>query len=363
MANSQQEMKFKVAWRGGVVTALIVGTILTLINQWSALFGEASFNVVSCILTYMVPFLVFQTGKNQEVIKDVATFGQAKPIPVPEVLTHTDMLLELGEKVSDVAKNVNKASKARAELAGDSRNLAQDIANEAKNIASASEKNAEEAALLLNSYENVKEHLSHLIEAIKGAHKWSTDLVVRNQNFSKEFSKIDDITNTISDIASSTNLLALNAAIEAARAGELGRGFAVVADEVKQLASNSGDNAAQISAQVAELAKMEFETRSESEAFANSISGVIERTLANEQGLNKVTDTLQTLIDSIGEQIQKIVAMTNQQLGQVQDIVEKLAVIEEGAKAAVTGSAKNITVGESIAQQARGIKGLISDDQ
>lgn len=346
----------------GLFTALIVGTILTLINQWSGLFGEAQFNIVSCILTYMVPFLVFQTGKNQEVIKEVTTFGQPKPIPAPEVLIHTNMLLELGEKVSEVAKNVNKASKARAELAGDSRTLAEDIANEAKNIASASEKNAKEAASLLDAYESVKGHLSHLIEAVKGAQKWSTDLVARNQNFSKEFGKIDDITNTISDIASSTNLLALNAAIEAARAGELGRGFAVVADEVKQLASNSGDNAAKISAQVAELAKMELETRTESEAFANSIASVIERTLASEQGLNKVTDTLQTLIDSIGEQIQKIVAMTNQQLSQVQDIVEKLAVIEEGAKAAVTGSAKNITVGENIAQQAKDIKGLIGDE-
>ena len=72
---------------------------------------------------------------------------------------------------------------------------------------------------------------------------------------SKAVKEIEELTDSILNIADQTNLLALNASIEAARAGEAGRGFAVVADEIGKLAQDSASSATkirQVSAEVIE---------------------------------------------------------------------------------------------------------------
>jgi methyl-accepting chemotaxis protein len=42
---------------------MVVGTILLVINQYDALFGNTELRILPAVLTYCVPFMVFIAGK------------------------------------------------------------------------------------------------------------------------------------------------------------------------------------------------------------------------------------------------------------------------------------------------------------
>lgn len=125
--------------------------------------------------------------------------------------------------------------------------------------------------------------------------------------------KIDEITNTISNIADETNLLALNASIEAARAGDAGRGFSVVASQIKKLAETSASAAEEIS------------------QLINSVTDLISTTVAQSQenmaGIVQSSD----LVDTACTTFNRIYESINATNETVQNMIEKVKQVDDVA--------------------------------
>ena len=57
--------------RNAIKVALVVGTLLNLINQWDALIGEASWRLGMTLLNYLVPFSVASYSAAKQRLNDL----------------------------------------------------------------------------------------------------------------------------------------------------------------------------------------------------------------------------------------------------------------------------------------------------
>lgn len=106
--------------------------------------------------------------------------------------------------------------------------------------------------------------------------------------------------NSITQVASQTNLLSLNASIEAARAGEAGKGFAVVAQEIKSLSDSSKD------------------TAQDSNKNKNEIVVAMDKLAGESQHLIHIVDEVNERISNLAASTQEIAASATM-IGEVSD--------------------------------------------
>lgn len=185
--------------------------------------------------------------------------------------------------------------------------------DEVKTIAEQAFKRAETVAELAQRTNEVSQAgqvaLAHMLESM-GEIKERVESIAENiLDLSGQTQQIGEITATVNDIASQSNLLALNASVEAARAGEHGKGFAVVAVEVRNLAEQSKQATAQVKAILNEIQRATNAAVMATEEGTKGVDYGVQLT-------DQASATIEHMSASIGEgaaAAQQIVASSHQQ--------------------------------------------------
>lgn len=159
---------------------------------------------------------------------------------------------------------------------------------------------------------------------------------------SKSVSKINELANSIEEIASQTELLSLNASIEAARAGEAGRGFAVVASEIGKLANQSSEAVGNIGAIVAEV-----------KAAVDDLTDSLTKTLDFLD--NKVLNDYEGFID-VSEKYVGDATSINQTMMEINASVDELNERMDKISDAIAG------INGSVTESTRGISGVANSN-
>jgi methyl-accepting chemotaxis protein len=170
-----------------------------------------------------------------------------------ELSAGTDHTIKASNQITSHIQDAASGSVQQMQRAEDTARAMNEVSIGVQRIAASSGSVAESSNKSTTNAKRGNESIHRAMQQMESIHGSTQDMAVNIHKLVEQSSRVEEIVDVISGIASQTNLLALNAAIEAARAGDEGRGFAVVADQVRKLANQSEKSAMQIAQLIAAI--------------------------------------------------------------------------------------------------------------
>jgi len=255
-----------------------------------------------------------------ELIRDVKRSADHVIKSTQGILEKTTEMTLGAENQAKEIDHIGNLAREMAEIAGNTNNSAQ--------MASESAIHASEVA------ERGGKIVEQSIEGMQRIRETVTETSVRVRVLGQNSTRISEITEFISDIASRTNLLALNASIEAARAGNSGRGFTIIADEIRNLAERSSRSAGEITKLIDDIQTGMSETVMAMELGNNEVAEGTKKVDAAGAALREIQGAVEISTTSVAE----ITKATQKQRDASEDIVKVMEGIARIAQQTAEGA-------------------------
>ncbi|MET1415969.1 methyl-accepting chemotaxis protein [Roseibium sp. HPY-6] len=352
-----------------LITAVVVGSILTIINQVDAVFGPAELVIWQALLSTAVPFIVslvsaYLTLRHKDITQKDRLHDQ-QPNPGDErsriegnnlaVAAHPatdaeiDRLKDAWKVVSQIGQNakaVNSASRERAEFLGELISTADQIQGELRSVGARAESCTQDLASAGTKITEAREGIQTISETCLGAAELIGKLNTATSDLTTKFNDIENLAQEISSISAQTNLLALNATIEAARAGDAGKGFAVVAGEVKALAGSTEKAVESIATILSEMTQSLAETRQ----LVKTARERLELSDTQSAGSLEQISTVEAYLRDLTTRNEATSRQMNDKTTALDEVSTNLHKIRQDTENAIKGSAKNIELAKRASE-------------